>query len=147
SPADLKNAAAVITNAAYFRGAWTKEFEKTKTRSAMFTMPGARKKQVMMMHQSGLLDAYRSGNGFEAAELDYRASTMALFVILPTPELAPEEALARIKLSELIKTPYSTTLDLRLPRFTLDFDVRLAGTLTRLGMGSAFRPDANFKPL
>src|SRR5262249_12520793 len=39
SPADLKNAAAVITNAAYFRGAWTKEFEKTKTRSAMFTMP------------------------------------------------------------------------------------------------------------
>src|SRR5262249_41149993 len=146
-PADLKSSAAVITNAVYFRGAWQKKLNKKETEIATFNLPELRTKQVSMMHQSGLLNAYRSGYGFEAAEMDYENSGMTLFVILPRTGLAPEEVLAKITLYDLLEFPYSTTLDLRLPRFTLDFDVRLAAALTRLGMGSAFRPGANFSPL
>jgi len=71
-----------------------------------------------------------------------------LYAILPKPGHSPEEALAEVKLDQLRLPSESNELDLRLPRFTLDFGpASLKPTLTRMGMGAAFEGLGGFRPM
>ena len=144
TPNQTRNAGAIITNAVYFQGGWSEKFDKRETRSATFHLPEHREKTVFMMHQPSISDAYRSGAGFEAAALSYERSGMVLYVILPDPGIAPEAALANVNVSRLGQRSERNELDLRLPRFTIDFSASLEDSLTGMGMGTAFHPGADF---
>jgi serpin B len=99
------------------------------------------------MHRSWIEDGYRSGEGFEAAALPYENSKMQLYAVLPTPGKSPEQALEKISVEKLRSPAEHNELDLRLPRFTLDFEVGLKDALQRMGMSIAFKAGADFAPM
>ena len=147
NPVIVKASNAILTNAVYFKGRWEYQFSKKETKEQSFHLVAGKEKKVPMMHQSFIEDGYRSGEGFEAAALPYENAGMRLYAILPAPGKSPEEALAQVSVEKLQRPSEPNTLDLRLPRFTLDFDAGLKEPLSRMGMGVAFSDKAEFAPL
>ena len=147
----LRSAAAVLTNAVYFKGLWAEPFEKSETQDRPFHLANGQEKKVSMMHESPIADAYRSGKGFEAAVLPYKSSDprspgIVLIAVLPAKGTSPEAALAGINVKELYASQ-AARLDLRLPKFTTDYSASLRPALEKLGMGIAFSGHADFKPM
>ena len=135
----------------YFKGLWAKPFPKSETQDRPFHLANGQEKKVPMMHKSSIADAYRSGNGFEAAVLPYKSSDPAspgivLIAVLPAKGTSPEAALAGIDVQKLYASE-SARLDLQLPKFTTDYSASLAPALQKLGMGIAFSSHADFKPM
>jgi serine protease inhibitor len=139
---------AILTNAIYFKGDWREPFSKSATVDEIFHRADGGQKKVRMMSRQGIEGAYHAGDGFEAAELPYGFSGMALYAILPAPGTRPEEAMAQVSVGKLIGERQPFRLDLRLPRFTLDYETKLKEPLSRMGMKVAFHyPEAEFTPL
>jgi len=148
SPEALASSRALLTNAVYFHGKWAYEFPKNETHAESFYLAGGGEKKVHMMHQSSIPGAYRKGDGFEAAALDYKSSHIRLYAILPSKGNSPEQALAKVSMEQLKEpAPGGIKLDLRLPRFTLDYEGDLKDSLSRMGMAAAFQPGADFAPM
>jgi serine protease inhibitor len=147
SPDALLNARALLTNAVYFHGKWAHQFPKNETAPQSFHLATGGVKKVQMMHQDSLAGAYRKGDGFEAAALDYRESHIRLYAILPSHGSSPEQALAKISLDKLKAPAGHVELDLRMPRFTLDYKEELKDTLSGMGMDAAFQSGADFAPM
>ena len=148
TPDVIKDAFALITNAIYFMGRWDKKFDEGQTADADFTLVSGKTKKVRMMHREKLTGAYRKGDGYEAAALGYSGSGIEMFAILPAAGVSPEQALAKAKPDKLIGGNEPFDLDLKLPKFTLDYSNGLKPTLTKMGMGIAFQfPGAEFAPI
>ena len=145
--ADVRSSDVILTNAVYFRGAWRYVFDKKQTQQQAFHLVNGREKKVAMMHRSSISGAYRSGDGYEAAALPYKDSETLLYAILPAVGKSPEETLASVSVEGLRAASEANDLDLRLPRFTLDFSASLKDQLIQAGMGIAFRPGAGFLPM
>jgi serpin B len=162
TPASLAMSRAVLTNAVYFKGGWEYKFEKKETQEGDFHLGGGnvegtptgatvgaegKTKKVHFMHRDSIPRGYRSGPGFEAAVLPYASSNVVLYAILPSPGTTPEQALAKVSIDSLRRPSPPVDLDLKLPKFTLDFAAGLKAPLERMGMASAFRAGADFQPL
>jgi len=147
SPGALLTTRALLTNAVYFHGKWASQFPKNETTPQTFHLATGGEKKLKMMHQGSLSGAYRQGDGFEAAALDYRESHIRLYAILPSPGSSPEQALAKISMDKLKPSAGHIELDLRMPRFTLDYKEELTDALSGMGMGVAFQPGADFAPM
>lgn len=147
SPDALLKTRALLTNAVYFHGKWAQQFPKKETAQQNFHLATGGEKKVQMMHQSSIPGAYRQGDGFEAAALDYRESHMRLYAILPSSGSSPEQALAKISTNQLKASAGDVELDLRMPRFTLDYKEELKDVLSGMGMDAAFQPGADFAPM
>lgn len=144
SPEALARVRTLLTNAVYFHGKWAYQFPKNETHAASFHLAAGGEKHVQMMHRSAIPGAYRSGNGFEAAALDYKSSHTRLYALLPSPGSSPEQVLATISMQQLEFSSGHVELDLYLPRFTLDYEQALKDSLSRMGMAAAFQPGADF---
>jgi serine protease inhibitor len=134
-----------VINAIYFKGSWTEQFDKSRTRLAPFRLDDGTTAQVQMMSSSKVplgLVAYPDGSA--VAELPYGRRVFNLVVVLPP---------TNVKLSDFLKNVDLTTwnrwiADLRpvsngmieLPRFTLEYEKTLNETLKALGMVDAFDP-------
>ena len=139
---------AILTNAIFFKGAFDNSFPKEATEPRPFYLTDGRQKIVPMMRLDGLDGAYRTGKRFEAAVLRYKGSGIALYMLLPTKGVHPEQVLTEECVRELLLARASVELDLSMPRFALDFGNDLRESLTRLGMGIAFQmPGADFSAL
>jgi serpin B len=152
TPANLRDSVVVLTNAVYFKGGWQYKFDKNETKEGDFHLASVegtkgRIKRIWFMHLSAIPRAYRSGPGFEAAALPYESSGFQLYAILPARGKTPQEALAGISVQNLRYSPKSVELDLKLPRFTLDFGTSLKAPLEQMGMAPALHDDADFKPM
>ena len=148
SPDVLRQAKAVLTNAVYFHGRWEHQFDKKETHAAPFHLASGQAKQVQMMHAGSISRAYRKGPGFEAAALDYEGSQIKFLAVLPDHGKTPEEVLRNLPLKSLLSSGLNDQLDLRLPKFTLDFSANLNQQLKAMGMGIAFDPNnGGFTPM
>lgn len=156
TPDNLRAAFAVLTNAVYFKGGWEYTFDKSDTKDGDFHLAGdgmtegtkdGKTKKVHFMHRDSIPRAYRSGPGFEAAALPYGSSNIVLYAILPEPGKTPEEALAKTSVQSLRSASQPVELDLKLPKFTLDFAAGLRAPLERMGMAAAFHGGADFTPM
>jgi serpin B len=147
TPGMVRESKAILTNAVYFRGKWQYQFSKAETQEGAFHLANGGQKKISLMHRSPLPEAYRKGNGFEAAVLPYESSRIEMYAILPAPGKSPEEVLATLSLEKLLSSFSVDELDLRLPRFTVDFSATLKDALTHMGMGLAFQPGADFAPM
>ena len=148
TPEILASAKALLTNAVYFMGKWRSEFAESDTADADFKLADGKTQKVRMMHHPKIRSAYRQGPGYEAAVLGYQGSSIAMYAILPAEGVTPEQALSKAAPAALIAGVEPFDLDLRLPRFTIDYSTRLKDTLTKMGMGIAFQyPGAEFAPL
>jgi len=153
SPDNLRGSPAVLTNAVYFKGGWEYKFDKGETKEGDFHLGAShgghqgKIKKVAFMHHGSISRGYRSGPGYEAAALPYASSDIVLYAILPARGKTPEEALAKISVPSLRSASPPVDLDLKMPKFALDFAAVLNSPLEKMGMASAFRGGADFLPM
>lgn len=133
----------LLMNAMYFKGAWSKPFEKDLTENRDFTTENGQRLQVPTMLQSGRYD-YVDGEGFQAIRLPYGESeNFGMILALPDAETSLEDFKENelpnfgIWSGEMEEQPGS----LELPRFKLEDDLKLNETLIALGMPSIFDRD------
>jgi serine protease inhibitor len=143
-----RKAAVVLINAVYFAGKWRSEFPASQTNDEPFHKTGGGSKTVPMMQQTRLTGAYRTGSNFEGAMLFYKESGMFFYALLPQPGKTPKDVLASFDPENLTSGPTEFDLNLKLPRFTLDFSASLVEDLKKMGMDVAFHyPQADFLPM
>jgi len=134
--------ALVAVNAIYFKGRWTRPFERESTRDGLFTTTTGEKKQLPMMLQSGRY-SYHEDHKLQTVVLPYEGD-MAMHVILPAARTDPKQF--RESLSshawELRLARFEKVLGtIQMPRFKLDYRARLEPALKVLGMERAFDPN------
>lgn len=128
-----------LINAIYFKGAWTKEFDKAKTRPDNFTLPHGTR-QVPMMSQSDKYQ-YLETKDFQAVSLPYGGGRVSFYVFLPSASSslgAFEKSLTEASWQQWMGQFRATDGDISLPRFRVEYEATLNDALKALGMGIAF---------
>jgi serine protease inhibitor len=131
-----------LINAIYFKGAWTREFDKKLTKDHPFTNGAGRQKQHPLMHQSGDYSYYEDKD-FQAVSLPYGAGRVSMYIFLPAKESSLTEFHTRLSAAnwERWMDRFSKTKgDIAVPRFKVEYEVTLNDALKALGMGVAFDP-------
>lgn len=144
----VRKAAVVLINAVYFAARWRSEFPVSQTNDEPFHKTGGGTKTVSMMQQTRLTGAYRSGPGFEGAMLYYKESSMFFYALLPQAGKTPKDVMESLDLEHLTGGDTPFDLNLKLPRFNLDFSASLVEDLKKMGMDVAFHyPKGDFRPM
>jgi serpin B len=130
----------VLANAVYLKAPWANPFPEQATKHAPFQAGAGRPVTVPMMH--GRADReYVRGDGYQAVLLPYRASRLAMVVVLPD---GPLDSLGARPLHELTDGASTHRVTLSLPRFRVEADTNLTPVLRHLGVRTAFGGDADF---
>jgi serine protease inhibitor len=144
----VRKAAVILTNAVYFAGGWGSEFPKEQTQDAPFHLADGSTVNVPMMHHGRLTGAYRAGSNFEGAVLRYKQSGIFFLALLPKAGSSPREVVDSLDPAQISNAPSEFDLELKLPRFQMDFSMSMADPLKRMGMEPAFRGgEADFSPM
>ncbi|MCC5627074.1 serpin family protein [Nostoc sphaeroides CHAB 2801] len=136
-----------LINAIYFKGKWSKEFEKSQTAPYPFYTTSGKPKQHPMMSQSGDYRYYESKQ-FQAVSLPYgKDGKFSFYIFLPKQNSNLKAFYQNLKVENWDKwmTQFSKQKGfIRLPRFKSEYDVTLNNALKTLGMEEAFSSKANF---
>jgi serpin B len=127
-----------LVNAVHLLAPWETPFDPDSTSEAGFTTADGRAVRVQMMH-AGLEVGYASGDGWQAVELPYADSPLAMLVFLP------EEGFLDLFEATFLVTDATPYLEvqrvvLQMPRFSIASSFSLADQLAASGMPSAFDP-------
>jgi serpin B len=140
----------ILANAIYFKGKWDRQFDKSKTQPHVFHLSGGGEKQAPTMWQHGDF-SYQEGGGFQAVRLPYAGGHLQMYLFLPATNSTPAKLLAdfngeawRDKILPKFQNKEGT---LALPRFKLDYGVKLNDPLKALGMKQAFSDNADFSAM
>ncbi len=139
SPAEV----ALLLNAVYFKGQWTRKFDPNQTQQRDFTLGGGAVEKVPRMAQSGQFDYFATPD-MQAIRLPFGAGDWVMQVFLP----ARSSSLGRLE-AQLTPEHWASWQArytqrsgvIELPRFELEGDYELNESLRSLGMRRALRPD------
>ena len=135
-----------LINAIYFKGNWQDEFDKSMTRPGTFHLPNGSEKQVQMMRREGEYPYFHGAN-FEATSLPYGNGRLGMYIFLPNRTSNLNKFLKDLNAEnweQWISQLQDRRQTMMLPRFKLEYEVRLNDTLEALGMGIAFGGGADF---
>ena len=137
-----------LINAIYFKGTWKLKFDKSETEDGVFYLPDGTEKQVQMMYRDGGYPYYQ-GDKFEAVKLFYGEKRVSMYIFLPDHDSNLNEFLKNLNaknwmiwIAKFEETPDDSGI--MLPRFKLEYEIRLNDALETLGMEAAFDNRANF---
>ena len=131
----------VLANAVYLRADWRLPFDETA--SAPFTRAGGDPVSVPTMHQVAPL-RYADGPGWQAVELPYAGSDLAMWVLVPAAGTPPDDLLAPASLARIGTGLDKQVVDLAMPKWDFGTTVDLVPPLRALGLTAPFEPDADF---
>jgi len=138
----------VITNAIYFKGTWVWEFDPRETKEMDFrTSPNSTiKVPTMFMEPSEETKFnYTETEDLQILELPYKGGKISMLILLPKGDLSSIEPLTLEKIEEWKSKMKETKLDsIYLPKFEFRTKYFLNDNLKRLGMPTAFTPEADF---
>ncbi|KKR80263.1 MAG: Proteinase inhibitor I4 serpin [Candidatus Daviesbacteria bacterium GW2011_GWA1_41_61] len=143
-----KNTVLYLINAVYFKGIWTKEFDKKLTKDQDFTAANKLKKQHPMMEQKGTFK-YLENDDFQAIDLPYgQEGRFSMYLFLPKYGLKQFTAtLSAQSWNGWMEEFRETEGTIILPKFKMEYEKELKNPLINLGMGIAFGAKANFDNL
>jgi len=133
----------VVANAVYFKADWALPFAEHPTTIESFTRADGSTVRAPMMRQEGDL-RYATSDTWQAAELPYAGSDLAMWVLVPTDETTPAELLAPDTLSDVATQLTPGRVDLSMPRWDFATDLDLIPPLKDLGMKVPFDKRADF---
>jgi serine protease inhibitor len=153
--------AAILTNAIYFKGQWKYGFDPDDTSDQYFIRADGEHIKVPMMeiNPEYKIDEIRfmasSNQTAEALRLDYRESDISMLFVLPggRDEFGEYRSLNISDIESVLDRDYiadtndglrSEEIMVRVPKFSFETDYDMEKPLTDLGMGLAFRPEADF---
>jgi serpin B len=129
-----------LVNAIYFKGDWTRQFDKSKTSDQPFHLLDGSTKPVPLMTQGGKF-TYLRNDSFQAVSLPYGDGRLSMVVFLPAMDSSLqtfEQTLTETNWQTWISQFHNAEGTLKLPRFSMDYELNLNETLKTLGMGTAF---------
>ena len=136
-----------LINAIYFKGIWSTEFVADKTRERTFNLSGRSTKDVMTMETEGAF-AYADRDGYKVAELPYGQGNYSMLVFLPDADKGVDNMIESLDADEWNILPdllaNKQNVNIRMPRFTFEYDTDLNTSLKELGMKDAFSDFADF---
>ncbi|MEW6652254.1 MAG: serpin family protein [Bacteroidota bacterium] len=139
-----------LINAIYFKGSWKYQFEKSKTYDDYFTTHEGKQVSVKMMQQENDFSTY-TNSLFTAVNLPYSSGSYSMMLFLPNNNKKLKDVadfLTKENFDTISKNFSVSKKNLFLPRFKLEYKIKLNDALIALGMGEAFDPSkANFKKL
>jgi len=140
----------ILANAIYFKGKWTTPFDKSQTKPRDFHLPSGQAKSAPIMVQSRKFD-YQETAAFQAVRLFYNGG-FQMEVFLPAKTSSPQKLIESFKTSgnwqNNIEPDFNNRQGtLMLPKFKLEYAVRLNGPLEILGMKRAFSNSAEFSAM
>ena len=138
----------VLTNAIYFKGDWKHPFEKESTRPADFHPAGGQTVKAPMMFQSAAFGYAEDKAGrVKVLEMPYEGEQLSMVVILPDQAdglAALEKQLTAGQVDAWTKNLRRQKVDAWIPKFKLEAEFALTGTLKAMGMTDAFDSRADF---
>ena len=140
-----------LINAIYFNGAWTYRFDQDLTFDDWFYLPDGSQTTCSMMQQRGFFEHYFHED-FKVLDLPYGDGAFRMTLFLPDRTVGLDSLIAQFNLenfdNELMRywlNGFSRdSLDIFIPKFTLEYESGLKDILTTLGMGIAFTEMADF---
>jgi len=138
----------VLTNAIYFKAAWSAPFNPGATSDADFFAPGQAASRVPTMHALEHL-RYGEDAGNQLLELPYGDGSMAMVVVLPGQQDGLREIESTLRgttFDRWLKALGDARVRVSLPRFKTESSFELAPALRAMGMKSPFTYGlANFR--
>jgi len=139
-----------LINAIYFKGTWQYQFDKNKTKDDFFTKQSGEKIPCKMMNIE--TDFYISSNDtFTMLDLPYGKGNFSMTILLPARDKTLKDVVTVLNdalWNNSIKTMSKVKKELFMPKFKLEYKIKLNETLKALGMEIAFDPyNANFKKI
>ncbi|WP_332449766.1 serpin family protein [Methanoculleus sp.] len=140
----------VITNAIYFKGTWSDQFERDETTDEEFRVAPGETVTVRMMQQTDgdAIYAYAETATLQAIELPYvhgNGTELSMLVLLPKGDnlTALETHLDAEWIADIRDSLDRERVDLFLPKFRIETTYSLRPTLAAMGMATAFSDDAD----
>jgi serpin B len=131
----------VLTNAIYFKGEWTMQFEKKNTKETDFFVSAVSKVKVPMMYLEDHFK-YWADDELQVLELSYKGRQLSMLIILPRAIeglKAIEDALTPASIENLLSKMHYSKVEVFLPKFKLTWGTfSLKATLASMGMHDAF---------
>lgn len=134
-----------LINALFFKGTWSHPFDRSATHEDHFRTGGGTESKCMMMEQMRYMP-YAEGSGYQAVDLPYGEGHFSMTVVLPLEGKGVDNLVQELGQAwgGLLNRLSPTNVLLEMPRLTLDSRCDLKDSLSALGMGVAFRPEADF---
>jgi serpin B len=130
-----------LINAVYFKGTWTQQFDPRLTSQAPFVRAGGREQLVRMMHLPKAKIRSLESEEVQIADLPYGREAFSMTLLLPPRGQDLETWAGTITDAQWqgwMGQLRETQMDVYLPRFRLEYEQILNGTLKALGMQTAF---------
>jgi serpin B len=130
---------ALLINAIYFKGSWRERFDAALTQDAPFHGVGG-DQPAKLMHRDDTM-RYLATTDFSAVDLPYGNGAFAMTVLLPNEGRSVETIAASLQAAQWstwMSQFHDVQVDLRLPRFKLEWSRTLNDDLKALGMRDAF---------
>ncbi|MCX8037604.1 MAG: serpin family protein [Candidatus Sumerlaeia bacterium] len=132
-----------LINAIYFKGRWSRPFNKESTAERDFHLLDGRTKKHPMMAQGGKY-LYLKHDNFQAVSLPYGQGRISLYVFLPDAESSLKafcDSLTPETWADWMRRFRRTDGDVVLPKFKLEYEKELNDPLKAMSMAVAFDPD------
>ena len=136
----------VLTDAVYFKGQWSEPFDKRKTETRTFHLPGGNSIDAPMMIRTDWFP-YFENDIFQAIRLPYGNSRFGMYVFLPRkPDGLPDflRTLDQPHWSEWTGKLQQRNGRIVLPKFKSSYSKGLNDPLKSMGMDVAFQDNADF---
>jgi serine protease inhibitor len=146
-PAD---AVMYLVNAIYFKADWTFQFDKSATKKEPFKLNNGSEKLVDMMFSKGVEVSYIVSDKFTYIEVPYGNRQFVMSVMLPNQGYTVDDVFSSLgadQLKNLSGQARKITVELKLPKFKLEYKKLLNDHLSDMGMARAFTPSAEFPDL
>uniref|UniRef100_A0A336MFK5 CSON014667 protein n=1 Tax=Culicoides sonorensis TaxID=179676 RepID=A0A336MFK5_CULSO len=132
----------ILLDAIYFKGRWAYEFNKTLTKPAKFWYEKDNFVTVDMMEVTNHFNYCRiKDHKLSVLELNYIESELSLLIILPddSQQLETLDELAdQLSMFDIVTMMYLKTVQVFLPKFSLEFTLDLKTALANMGMSRLF---------
>lgn len=132
-----------LINAIYFKGTWQKQFDKARTQPALFRAADGTTETVQMMWRPAGVNHVTTAE-YSAVDLPYGNTAFTMTVVLPngTDIDTFAESLDQAKWNALVSGLATSSLEVYLPKFRIEWQRLLNDDLGELGMRLPFSPGA-----
>ncbi|MCY1054852.1 serpin family protein [Nannocystis sp. SCPEA4] len=133
----------LAADAAYFKADWQEPFDASATTEQMFHGVEHRRPVPMMHAVQRLRLAFGLAGKIRVLEIPYKGGEYSMVILLPSKRdglKTMEKSISAAKLQSWLDAAKPISIDLKLPRFTLDSHVDLGPALFKLGAARVFDP-------